>query len=209
VSARRTAAPGRALVLLGALVLGVVGAAGCSNPEPKASSAVPPPAEVDTDPTVWAALGGSETVVFDPADAPHAWLQVALSQLPVSAQLVDLATPDATVSAALESQLAALQASPVVPTVATLWFGAADRSSSSGQYQSGLVALIDALRQRGVARVVVVTRTDTGVGDRAADNEAVAAEQGVELVTIERPDGDPSSPEFQAAIAARIVPALG
>ena len=95
-----------------------------------------------------------------------------------------------------------------MPTVATLWFGAADRSTSSTAYRASLKELIDTLRQRGVSRVVVVTRTDDGVGGRAADNQAVAAEKGAELVTIAAPDGDPASAPFQAALATQIAPAV-
>ena len=157
---RRRRLPLLALLLLSALLL----AAACSTPAPKASNAVPPPATVDPDPLVWAALGGSESVVFDPATAPEAWMQVVFSQLPESSQLVDVAIPDATVSAAIESQLVALQASPSVPTVATLWFGAADRSTSSTAYRASLKR---ADRHAPATRrepVVVVTRTDDGVG---------------------------------------------
>jgi hypothetical protein len=53
-----------------------------------------------------------------------------------------------------------------------------------------------------------VSRTDDGVGDRAADNVAVATAMGVPYVALQVPDADPGSAPFQAAIAAQIAPTL-
>lgn len=182
--------------------------AGCSTPAPKASNAVPPPASAVADPLVWVSLGGSEAVGRGGDRAGGSWSQVVLGRLPESSQLVNVATPGARVADAA-TQLLAVQASPDRPTVASVWFGAGDQSTPSSAYRGALGELIDALRRQGVDRVVVITRTDQGVGARADDNRQVATEKGVPLVALDLPRGEPGSAALQTAIADQVAPALG
>ncbi len=202
----------RALGVLAALaLLVVVGATGCTDPAPTASNAVPAATAPDPNPVVWVALGGDETVTADPVDAQQSWTRLVLAQLPSSAQFLDLATEDATVDQALQSQLLALRASPVAPTVATVWLGTAEDGTSTSLFRSRLGAVVDGLRELGVPRIVLVTRTADSLGADgryAAEVEAVATATGSEFVTVEGIAGSPRDPSVQAAIADQLGPVV-
>jgi len=197
-------------VLVAGVVLLLV-LAGCSQPPPVASNAVPAPVQADAEPVVWAALGGDETLVFDQKATPNAWTQRVLSGLPPSAQLLNVATEDATVQDGLTSQLNALAASPTKPTVATVWFGSAEPNTTKAQFADGLTNLVSGLKSMGVARVVLVSRPDAsgGQGYRySAEVQAVAAATGATAVTVSSLTNNPGDAAAQAAIAAQLAPTI-
>lgn len=188
-----------------------VGLSACSTPPPVATNAVPPPAVPDDQPVVWASLGGDETLTADPADVAGSWTQRVLARLPGSAQLVDVATEDATVQVGLTTQLAALTASPAKPTVATVWFGTAEPNTPRGQFTAALTQLVTGLQSTGVARIVLISRSD-GTGDRsyryAAEIEAVAKATGVSYANVSVLTGNPGEPGVQAQIADQLTPII-
>lgn len=200
----------RVLAGLAVAALSVVGA-GCSSPPPVASNAVPNAVQPDAAPIVWAALGGDETRATDQKTLPGAWTQQVLSRLAPSAQLLDVATEDATVRTGLTSQLGALAASPAKPTVATVWFGSADPTTPKAQFAQDLTTLVENLRAQGVARIVLVARPD-GPGDRgyrfSSEIRAVAAATGATFVQVSTLTTNPGDPAAQTAIAEQLAPAI-
>jgi len=201
----------RSVALTACVVLALLVGAGCSQPSPVASNAVPPPVQADAKPVVWAALGGDETFAFDQASTPGSWTQRVLSRLPVSAQLLNLATEDATLQVGGTSQLKALGASPVKPTVATVWFGAAEPNTPKGEFVDGLTNLVNGLKGLGVERVVLVSRPDAP-GDRGyrygAEIKSVAAATGALVVEVTALTNNPGEPAAQASIADQLAPTI-
>ena len=197
----------RRVVLVSVVALALVAAA-CSTPAPTASNAVPAAAIVDDAPVVWAAFGGNETRAFDPASA---WTQLVLARLPASAELVELATEDATVESGRTAQMAALGASARLPTVATIWFGIGEPGTSGAQFTASLTQLVEALQAMGVPQIVVVARPDDPPGRRyryAAEAEAVARSTGVAFVSPSVPTGNPFEPAAQTVIADELAPVI-
>ncbi len=198
-------------MFVGSLLLVTLGAVGCSTPPPVASNAVPAPAVADARPVVWAALGGDETLAFDQAATPSSWSQRVLSRLPVSAQLLNLATEDATLQVGLTSQLNALAASPVKATVATVWFGTAEPNTPRAQFVDGLTNLVDSLKTMGIPRVVLVSRPDVP-GDRGyrygAEIQSVGTATGATYVQVAALTNNPGDPAAQATIADQLAPAI-
>ena len=201
----------RSVALAASLVLALSIGTGCSQPQPVASNAVPPPVQADTKPVVWAALGGDETLAFDQASTPGSWTQRVLSRLPVSAQLLNVATEDATLQVGGMSQLNALAASPVKPTVATVWFGSAEPNTSKSQFVAGLTTLVNGLEDLGVQRVVLVSRPD-GPGDRGyrygAEIKSVAAATGATAIEVTALANNPGDPAAQPSIADQLAPTI-
>lgn len=209
---RRRPAAGLALIGVLVVALALVLTASCSTPPPAASNAVPPPASAPIEaPITWVALGGDETAaVGPPEEAGRFWTQRVLSELPPSAQLVNVATPDATARRARSTQLQTLDATGVRPTVATVWFGA-DESSGPTAYAADLTALIQDLRDRGATEVVLVARAGGGGGGGSslADvTEQVATATGATFVEVELPGRDPTSASAQTAAAEALSPVL-
>jgi outer membrane protein OmpA-like peptidoglycan-associated protein len=186
----------------------------CSTPPPAANNAVPPPASAPVEaPITWVALGGDETAaVGPPEEAGRFWTQQVLAELPPTAQLVNLAAPDATARRARTTQMRTLDATGVRPTVATVWFGA-DESSGSAAYAADLTALVQDLRDRGATEIILVTRTGGsgagGVGSSLTDvTEQVATATGTTFVEVDLPGRDPTTASAQAAAAQALSPAL-
>jgi hypothetical protein len=193
-------------------VLGMLSVAGCSTPAPVASNAVPPPAQADQDPVVvWAALGGDETRPFDEAATPGSWSQLVLTRLPESAQLLNVATEDATLQVGGTSQLEALAASPLKPTIATVWFGSDEPNTPKGEFADALTDLVNGLEGMGVERVVLISRPDAP-GDRryryGPEIQSVAAATGATAIEVTSLTRNPGQPEVQAAIADQLAPAI-
>lgn len=197
------------VAIAAAALLASTVASSCSTPPPVASNAVPPPAVAEEKPIVWVALGGDETLVGDLHATPNAWTQRVLSRLPPSAQLLDLATDDASIRTGLDNQLRALETSQIKPTVATVWFGTADANTPRQQFTADLTALIDRLKGDGVQRVILVSRPNAA-SDRgyrfAGEIEAVANATGATYVPVVALTGSPNEPTAQNAIADQLAP---
>jgi len=184
-------------------------AAACSTPPPKATNAVPAPAEIDQNPVVWAALGGDETSTAQSDPAQASWTRVVLAELPASAQLLDVATADATVEDALDAQLVALRASPLPPTVATVWLGRDEPGTDVGVFADRLTKLVEGLTALGVPRVVLVARSDSPRdrgGQYAAAIEAVASATGATYADLRGLPGNPRDPATQQELAGLLAP---
>lgn len=183
-----------------------VAAGACSTPPPQASNAVPPPATAAPEaPIVWAALGGDETVTTGPPEeAATAWPQRVLSRLPATAELVNVATPDASIRTGLTSQVPALEANGVRPTVATVWFGRDERGSTS-QQRADLTALVERLRALGTTRIVLVAGPGPSATALAQD---VAAATGAVALPVAGIGRDAMGPAAQAGIAEAVAPVL-
>lgn len=205
----------RAGTLPAVLALVALLTVGCSTPEPKASNAVPPAATAPaTAPVVWAVLGGAESAPGGPNETYHdRWIQRVLAKLPPSAQMVNVAANEPAGSILRASaQVDAVRASGSVPTVATVWFPGDDPRLSS-ELEPALTALVGALKDLGVATVVLLARTD---GDKAgtgfvATTERVAAATGARFVPVARYELDPRQPAYatdQQAIADSVLPLL-
>lgn len=160
---------------------------------------------------MWAALGGDETLASDAQTAPTAWTQRVLSRLPASAQLLDVATEDATIQVGLDAQLRALSSSPVKPTVATVWFGTAERNTAKTQFAETLTNLVSGLQALGVPRIVLIARADNaGQGGYryTAEIEAVAKATGATYASTTALTGNPQDPSAQSALADQLGPMI-
>ena len=123
---------------------------------------VPVKAPNQSAPTVYAALGASETYGIGAEDRyRQAWPQVFYNDsLPSSAVLYNFGIPSATTAQALKDELPAALA--VRPTVATVWLNVNDlvQGVSPSDYAAQLRQLVHALRRGGKARVLVANIPD-------------------------------------------------
>lgn len=184
-------------------------ATACSTPPPKASNAVPPPAEIEQNSVVWAALGGDETTTAQPDAAQASWTRGVLAGLPTSSQLLDVATADATVEDALDAQLVALRASSLPPTVATVWLGRDEPGTDPGVFADRLMRLVGGLTALGVPRVVLIARSDAPAdrgGQYAGVIQAVASETGATYADLKGLPGNLRDPDAQQDLARVLAP---
>jgi hypothetical protein len=189
-------------------VLTLVGAA-CSTPPREASNAVPAPAEIDQNPVVWAALGGDETTTAQSDAAQASWTRVVLAGLPTSAQLLDVATADATVEDALDAQLVALRASSRLPTVATVWLGRDEPGTDPSVFADRLTRLVGGLTVLGVPRVVLIARSDAPPdrgGQYTEVIQAVASATGATYADLKGLPGNLRDPVEQQDLARALAP---
>lgn len=197
---------GRRGIASALLVAAAMSVAACSTPAPTASNAIPPPAVVDEQPLVWAVMGGPESVAFEPA---RSWTQQVLAGLPPSTELLELATEDASLIEAAPAQLAALDAAPRPPTVATVWFGVSDPEIPPATFTAALTGFVQELQARGIPKIVLVARPDVAGQRRfrySAEVEAVAAVTGTPYVAIDLGLTNPFDPGGQTAIAQTLAP---
>ena len=108
-------------------------------------------------PTVYAAVGASETVGIGASDPSRdAWPQVFFrTALPESTVFYNFGIPGATVGTALNVELP--EALSVQPTLVTVWLNVNDlvTGESASVYENQLDQLLHALRRGGAARVLV------------------------------------------------------
>lgn len=185
----------------------ILATTGCTS-EPPINATAPPPAPTE-ERSVFVALGGDETLTRGLEDGFRvAWTRQVFNALPGSTVYVNVATENATVRAGLDEQLAA--ALELAPTVATVWFGAADAQQSTDQvrFVDELTVLTIALLEAGTQVLLVANTGDRSTVAFAAVIEQVAMDTGATYVAAPGPDGDPSDADAQDGIAAAVIEGL-
>lgn len=159
---------------------------GCSSSGGSPSSAAPP--ETAAAPTVvYLALGAKETNNSDRDDLQDNWPQIVFAETLPAGVYVNLATDDATVQSALDSQLP--QATALHPTIATVWVESADArlGTPAATYRQKLTQLVEGLRAAGATQILLLTpsTSTTGAGGDLADSVSqVARATGATLVAL-------------------------
>lgn len=202
---RRRPDPVRLCLALAGMVL--ILAAGCTS-EPPINATAPPAAPAE-ERSVFVALGGDETLTRGLEDGFRvAWTRQVFNSFPGSTVYVNVATENATVRAGLDEQLAA--ALELRPTVATVWFGAADaqQGTNEDRFVAELTDLTTALLDVGTEVLLVANTGDGSSVAFAARIEQVASDTGATYVAAPGPEGDPSDAGAQDGIAASVIRGL-
>jgi GDSL-like Lipase/Acylhydrolase family len=197
-------------VLAAACVVMVIGiSGGCANTEPPPISSLVPAPVTNEERVVYVALGGNESGRggFDDA-VRKPWPQMVFAGLPRSAVYVNLAARDALVQQALAVQVPA--AVDLHPTLATVWFGAADANSqtSDADFSNRLTDVVRQLQAAGATRVLLLSRpasVPAGPDNRYANViEQVARDTGSVFVAIDTGGRRGRDPEAQRQIAEAV-----
>jgi lysophospholipase L1-like esterase len=173
---------------------------------------VPPPAAAQ-DRSVFVAMGGDETLNRGLDDSlRRAWTQQIFgTALGPQAVYVNLASTDATVRDGLDEQLP--KAVPLRPTLVTIWFGDGDAQvgTTNPTFSRDLTDIVTQLHAAGVAKVLLLSRTDPAAGNDSQYGEQirqVASATGSEFVEITGPR-NLRDPAAQQAIANAVTAHLG